>query len=374
MLCDSGFLNKFIIISSAIRYYIFITVCFTYRSSRVWNFFKKSTDSKAECTLCHRLYATGGGTSALNDHLERKHHTALQQNHDRPDQSSKIPNYFSAKPVLQKYPRNSPKKKSLDLKLALMIAVDFQPYQIVENQGFREFVEELDPRYDLMCRQTLTNRIVPQVFDLCKQATRGILDTIEYASITSDGWSSVSNDAYISVTIHFIDLDWVFRKMLLDIVPITDISEDADAVKCAIEQVLIDNEVQDKIVRVTTDEGSVMVAATSLLQKKHLPCILHVFNTIIRNSATKKGLTETDDDKHNQFNALIRKNKKIVTFFHRSTKAKRYIQQIESRDLEEGEKPANKFVQMVHTFRFCANFNKHVLITLLISFSFCYWS
>jgi len=196
-----------------------------------------------------------------------------------------------------------------------MVAVDFQPYQIVENQGFREFVEELDPRYDLMCRQTLTNRIVPQVFDLCKQATRGILDTIEYASITSDGWSSVSNDAYISVTIHFIDLDWVFRKMLLDIVPITDISEDADAVKCAIEQVLIDNEVQDKIVCVTTDEGSVMVAATSLLQKKHLPCILHVFNTIIRNSATKKGLTETDDDKHNQFNALIRKN-----IFHLSWK------------------------------------------------------
>ena len=35
-------------------------------------------------------------------------------------------------------------------------------------------------------------------------------------NLTSDCWSSITSDGYISLTCHFIDEDWVLQKLLLN--------------------------------------------------------------------------------------------------------------------------------------------------------------
>jgi hypothetical protein len=38
-----------------------------------------------------------------------------------------------------------------------MVAIDLRPYSIVENEGFRELMRVLEPRYAIVSRKELTN-------------------------------------------------------------------------------------------------------------------------------------------------------------------------------------------------------------------------
>lgn len=45
----------------------------------------------------------------------------------------------------------------IDMALVNMVVKDYQPFSIVEDTSFREFVGMLDPTYNLPSRQTLKN-------------------------------------------------------------------------------------------------------------------------------------------------------------------------------------------------------------------------
>lgn len=49
-------------------------------------------------------------------------------------------------------------KKRVDDKLVCMIVEDMQPYRVVEDKGFRDFVATVDPRYQLPSRPTVVRK------------------------------------------------------------------------------------------------------------------------------------------------------------------------------------------------------------------------
>ncbi|CAB0019754.1 unnamed protein product, partial [Nesidiocoris tenuis] len=53
------------------------------------------------------------------------------------------------------------KKKKLDLLLLNLFTKDYQPFSIVEDFGFRKFVEELNPSYHLPNRKTISQSLLP---------------------------------------------------------------------------------------------------------------------------------------------------------------------------------------------------------------------
>jgi len=61
------------------------------------------------------------------------------------------------------YDSTSPRKKELDTALMWMVASDFQPYNIVENKGFKEFIYTLDPRYTLPSKHTLKYNYINKI-------------------------------------------------------------------------------------------------------------------------------------------------------------------------------------------------------------------
>lgn len=266
-----------------------------------------------------------------------------------------------------KYPSNHPRKKGIDLRLGLMIARDFQPFNIVNDPGFRDLLEFIDPRYQLPCRQTLTNRIVPGIFENCKIATADILSKVNYIALTVDGWSSASQDAYLGLVGHYIDENWKMQKILIDLIHVRSISEDAETIAQEVKKVCEELRIFNKIVCIVTDEAAPMIAAVvNELKKIHIPCFCHVLNTIIRNAITK-GLEGEKGSDTKAFSDLFSKNRAIVSFFHRSNKAQRIFNEVQREELEDGELLKNKFVQMVgvyfHFFkyictcRFCSLYN-----------------
>lgn len=160
--------------------------CFCFRLSNIlpsktkrdhsitWRYFDAVTKTQVKCQLCGGLYKTSGNTSNMFDHLIRKHEREISQLESGEDESIEedstksgnasdighVPGSIKSY-LIDPYPNNSEKKK-IDQKLALMIAIDFQPLSIVENKGFRNFVAELNPRYNIVCRKTLSTKIQPK--------------------------------------------------------------------------------------------------------------------------------------------------------------------------------------------------------------------
>ncbi|XP_039310198.1 E3 SUMO-protein ligase ZBED1 [Solenopsis invicta] len=72
---------------------------------------------------------------------------------------------------------------------------------------------------------------------------------------------------------------------------------------------------KNKIVCITTDNGSDVKAACTILQIRNLPCYAHTLNLVI-----KDAIKENKD-----FDAIVKKCSDIVTFFKRSNKAMKVL-------------------------------------------------
>ncbi|KAK6196399.1 hypothetical protein SNE40_001632 [Patella caerulea] len=94
-----------------------------------------------------------------------------------------------------------------------MRPVDLRPINIVNCEGFKNFVAALNPDYILPCRTTITKH-VHLLYDQVKQDVIKELDN-RYISLTSDIWTSITNHAYISLTAHYLTDDWKLENKLL---------------------------------------------------------------------------------------------------------------------------------------------------------------
>lgn len=93
---------------------------------------------------------------------------------------STILNYYT-----RRRNKKAPYKKSgerwriLNFFLLKMIVSDFQPFSIVEDKGFREFVQELDPRYELPSRKHVSTSLLTQNYNACMKKLKNQLSNIK---------------------------------------------------------------------------------------------------------------------------------------------------------------------------------------------------
>jgi len=103
-------------------------------------------------------------------------------------------------------PPSSDKAKKLTCTVCEMIARDIQPISIV-NIGFLNLLKEAEPQYIVPCRTNVT-RSLSNLYTSEKRCIRGIVASAEFLCCTTDMWSSRNGDGYITLTSHFIDLDF----------------------------------------------------------------------------------------------------------------------------------------------------------------------
>ena len=143
----------------------------------------------------------------MKRHAEQKHPKEWKaaQAHT---QTQAISSFFSPKSMttkVEKYTVKSEKRKKLNRKLVRMIAMDMRPINIVTGTGFKEFVQELDPRYVLPTRKTISEKLLPSAYEQAMNDLQGELDKVQDISLTTDGWTSLATDKYQAFTVHFID-------------------------------------------------------------------------------------------------------------------------------------------------------------------------
>jgi hypothetical protein len=88
-----------------------------------------------------------------------------------------------------------------------MIVKEYHPFSIVEDKEFRKLLNMLSPNYIIPSRKTVSNSLLPQMYEMVVQRVKDKLKNVSAVCLTTDGWTSRNNESFLAVTAHFIDPD-----------------------------------------------------------------------------------------------------------------------------------------------------------------------
>ena len=184
---------------------------------------------KVACKICNFVLKHSGNTTNLSDHLKRKHPTfafiGTRGTHtNSTSHATKAPTSATALPVAGTIPNmfetklapTSQRAKSITGAITQFIVKDLRPYSVVENEGFRNLVRVMEPKYKLPSRQHFSDTAVPQLYlDIAGQVKDSLKGN--YVALTTDGWTSRATQSYITITSVHIDSDWKVHNNVLQV-------------------------------------------------------------------------------------------------------------------------------------------------------------
>ena len=101
-------------------------------------------------------------------------------------------------------PRTSERYKKLTKAVCYLICKDQQPFDAVNDIGFRHMLGVFESRYTPSDRTTIASKYVPAMHGTLKENVSKQLKDADYYCIMTDMWSSRAKQSYIAVTIHYL--------------------------------------------------------------------------------------------------------------------------------------------------------------------------
>ena len=113
-----------------------------------------------------------------------------------------------------------------------MMVQDLQPVSIVEDRRFQELLQVLNHRYIPPSRRSIMRNHLPLMCEAAKHKLKGVLQNVEFCSITTDLWTSRTTLGYTTVTCHFLTNNWEMKSIVLD-TPRLDAAHTGDNIAAA---------------------------------------------------------------------------------------------------------------------------------------------
>ena len=154
-------------------------------------------------------------------------------------------------------------------------------FRVLENEDFVSFVRSLNPNYKLPDRAKLKETIMLR-YNETKIELFNLFKNVEYISITTDGWiARYIKSAFISLTAHYLDKDFLFKSVKLGIFPM-NISHTGENLKDEIIKILDDYEIKTKVKAIVTDHAGNMNVLCNQLGIFTFGCIAHLLHLVVQ--------------------------------------------------------------------------------------------
>ncbi|KAL3840759.1 hypothetical protein ACJIZ3_025350 [Penstemon smallii] len=206
------------------------------KKSIVWEHFTIETVGagcrRACCKQCKQsfAYSTGSkvaGTSHLKRHIAKGTCPVVLRNQEKNELTP-----FSAPSKMGTYTDTTPKRRyrtanvpylTFDTdrcrhEIARMIIMHDYPLHMVEHPGFVTFVQNLQPRFDMVSFNTVQGDCVATYLREKQSIQRVIEGMPGRICLTLDLWTSCRTTGYVFVTGQFVDSDWKLHKKLLNVI------------------------------------------------------------------------------------------------------------------------------------------------------------
>lgn len=196
------------------------------KTSKLWNHFSvcSADPTKVDCLHCGRTISRGKkptnlGTSCLLRHLQRFHGSVLKPDAPRPAPSASpgLPAPLSLQPAgaascedtAEKLPDSHPAAKKITSLVAEMIALDLQPYSVVDSVGFGRLLGHLRPQYSLPPASYFSRTAIPAMYDGVRHVVMAQLQEAESGVVhfTSGVWMSSQTREYLTLTAHWVTFE-----------------------------------------------------------------------------------------------------------------------------------------------------------------------
>ena len=238
---------------------------------------------------------TSYNTSNMRKHILSKHReVSLAQESTPCTSKSTAPGMQPSSTVaMQKqrvYDINDPRAKAISKHIGTMIVKDLQPFSIVEDVGFQGLMKHIVPQYNIPSRRYFVDNAMGELYHDTRAKLVNSISSVKQLSLTTDIWSFRTNDGYIGVTAHYIDINWnrvnatVGCSLFKERHTALDISR-------KLSDICNDWSIRDKIITDTRDNGANIVAAIKLmdidavpcstLQYPAVPCLAHTLQRVI---------------------------------------------------------------------------------------------
>ncbi|GES92534.1 zinc finger BED domain-containing protein RICESLEEPER 2-like [Rhizophagus clarus] len=193
-------------------------------------------------------------------------------------------------------------KNERDIAVVEWVIGDAQLFRSVENLRFKIMINKFDSRYQIPDEKTVKTLVV----DYFKEKRKNIQEDLNAIpgklSLTADMWTSTcNNDAFLGLTIHYIDNNWNLKNFLLDIISFTT-RHTGNNIANAIKSVLTEFNLLEKTLALTTDNESAMVVcgriiAEELTRELNDQSFRHYrYSAHILNLAAQQGIKIIDDE------------------------------------------------------------------------------
>nr|XP_017093875.2 E3 SUMO-protein ligase ZBED1-like [Drosophila bipectinata] len=199
----------------------------------------------------------------------------------------------------------------MDKYVMLMIARDVQPFSMVEDDGFRNLMQHMDPKYKMPSRTFFREVMLPKIYKDLRKDLECELEGVQYVAITTDGWTSRANKAFITVSCHYVNKQFQLITAVLSTASLlTPTNHSAMNIADTIRQVLNEWKLLHKVVTIVTDNDATMKKACEHFQIKHFPCFAHTINLLVQEIL-----------KLEIIRPILTKCKTVVAFMKRSSTA-----------------------------------------------------
>ena len=219
------------------------------KTEDIYQYFDKLPDERKKCKHCiepnEQIYSKMTSNTVLWNHVHKNHGITAKMKDSEPLTKSQ--------------------QETLTDAYIKWIISDTQPFTTSDNVDFTAFIQLLNKKYSLPCRQT-TQKLTMKKFTSYKELIHdGLQNNHGTISLTSDIWTATNMDSYCGITAHFIDNKWQLRSLVLDICPML-YPHTGEAIKDTILSAVMEFNIGNKLLALASDNASSMVSGFKLLE------------------------------------------------------------------------------------------------------------
>ena len=159
-----------------------------------------------------------------------------------------------------------------------MIAHYLRPISMVANAGFLAYSRALNPDYKVPCPTTVA-KYVKALYNELKPKVMEEMSGQQVA-LTTDLWTSMATDSYITITCHFVSNSWEMRNLAVATRPF-DTQHSGDNIRTILKAIADEFEITC-LAGVVTDNATNMVASMSTGELGlHIRCFAHTLQLAV---------------------------------------------------------------------------------------------
>ncbi|XP_063805301.1 E3 SUMO-protein ligase ZBED1-like isoform X2 [Pseudophryne corroboree] len=379
--------------------------------SIAWNYFDKTSEKTALCRLCGTHIKTCGNTTNLNCHLKSKHSDVLQtpvpgsaegkirllytewpsinvvqvteEDETAANLLSEAAVNLIPEPQEQQPPPQDPgpstphpqipqtpvhqdmiartlrrvhtfketvsESNRITQAIVYMICKDSEPFNIVELPGFIDLLNTLAPQYEIPTRKSIKNSVIEKYYQLSNVMREKLVN--KKCTLTTEVWADDQRQSYLSLTVHFYDLEDVLFSGTLGVLPLEE-THTGENLADQLRQWCRDWGIRmetDHVMAVVTDSGASVKKAVEVAfgEKKHIPCFAHNLNFVVEKCL------EIDS-----VSTLVTKAKDIVAWFKQSLAASEELRKLDERKLIRSV--AGRWISTFHMLQRLLELQPHI--------------